>query len=172
MSTASKERAVLGVVTFLLAGTVATGAAATEPRSEPAPSAVSIPDSEIWSGPAAGTDWRAVGGGLTLFGAAYGVAIGGAAAKGFANGTGWLAAPVAGPWVALGTGADANAWALVLAGIAQVTGAGIATWGACCSSRPLGPADRAASGRPQTTLVPSAVVTSSGDVELALTGAF
>jgi hypothetical protein len=41
-------------------------------------------------------------GGLVTFGVAYATGLGYAAAKGFEDGTGWLALPVAGPWAAIG----------------------------------------------------------------------
>lgn len=94
----------------------------------------------LWTVPQQQADWRAVQGGALLFGVSYGICVGGAASEGFHRGTAWLVAPVAGPWVALATGADANSWGLVLAGTTQLIGAGISTWGLCCAPRALGPA--------------------------------
>ena len=56
------------------------------------------PGYEVVKRPASGL----IKGGLVGFGVAYAGAIGFAAASGFKNGTGWLAAPIIGPWGAIG----------------------------------------------------------------------
>jgi len=56
------------------------------------------PGYEIVKRPATGL----IKGGLIGFGVAYATAVGFAAAKGFENGTAWLAAPIIGPWGAIG----------------------------------------------------------------------
>jgi len=56
------------------------------------------PGYEVVKRPASGL----IKGGLVGFGVAYAGAVGFAAASGFKNGTGWLAAPIIGPWGAIG----------------------------------------------------------------------
>lgn len=103
------------------------------PASAPIPEAGQV-SAEARSEP----EWRAIRAGGLLFGASYGVCVGGAAARGFGNDTGRLAIPLAGPWLALDSG---SAWALVMAGTAQLAGVTFVVWGFASPRRVLGPAE-------------------------------
>ncbi len=85
-------------------------------------------------------EWRAVNGGLVLFGASYAGAIGGAAASDFRSDTAWLAVPVFGPWISIARGTTLNAWGLSLDGLAQLGGATLVAAGFVYPRRVLGPA--------------------------------
>ncbi|MCK6575341.1 hypothetical protein L6V77_30115 [Myxococcota bacterium] len=87
-------------------------------------------------------EWRAIRAGGLLFGGSYALCVGGAASRGFDEGTGRLAIPIAGPWLALDSG---NAWALVMAGTAQLAGVTFVVWGFARPRRVLGPAEASVS---------------------------
>jgi hypothetical protein len=88
-------------------------------------------------------NWKAVQGGLILFTVGYGLALTAAASSSFEGEAKWLAAPVAGPWIALGSGAETNGWILAGDGIIQFVGALIAVGGFLYPKRAMGPPRRA-----------------------------
>ncbi len=83
-------------------------------------------------------DVAAIRGGLVLFGASYAVCAGGAAAQDFEGRTGWLLVPVAGPFIALAERAEANSWALAMAGVAQGAGSALVVYGFVHPRRVMG----------------------------------
>ena len=114
-------------------GCVEPGAATCSQPMEPTPAPSSSP--LYTQSPTTIPDWKAVGGGLVLFGAGYGLAL---AAVGSSR---WMAIPLAGPWIALGTGAEKpSEWALALDGIMQGSGALITAGGFIYPTQMLGPA--------------------------------
>jgi hypothetical protein len=88
-------------------------------------------------------NWKAVQGGLILFTLGYGLALAAGASCSFEDQAKWLAVPVAGPWVALGSGAEANGWALAGDGVVQFAGALITLGGFLYPKRVMGPPRRA-----------------------------
>lgn len=123
--------------------------------------------------PRARTDWDAVVGGSALFMLGYGPCVATSIARDTHGGTGWLLAPVAGPWVALATHADVNPWALSLAGIAQLGGAALVALGATSPPRVLGPprsdSRRTRSSSQAWVLTPSLALTRERAVAITAT---
>ena len=107
-------------------------------REPSAPASTPIPEPSLISTKARSEpEWRAIRGGGILFGASYALCVGGAASRSFGEDSDRLAIPIAGPWLALESG---NAWALVMAGTAQLAGVTFVVWGFASPRRVLGPA--------------------------------
>lgn len=141
------------VTAVALAGSLAATCTASRAAGHEAPPRQEQPRAAAPAGPlrspssgAARTDWATVRGGLLLFGVSYVASAAAALSEGAESSDRWLFAPVAGPWIALAAG-PSSAWGLVLAGIAQGSGAALVTWGACCPRRVLGPAAASGQGR-------------------------
>lgn len=99
-----------------------------------------MPSYATLPGPTSRPDPIALRGGLVLFGASYGIALGGAAAMKLKRPEGWLAVPFAGPWIALARDADPGPWPLLADGVLQIAGAAIVAVGFIEPRRSLGPA--------------------------------
>ena len=106
----------------------------TPPQTSPP---VLVDPSRLRVGAQSEPEWRAIRGGAVLFGGAYALSLAGAASERFDGSARWLPIPVAGPWLALGSGL--SPWALVMAGPAQAAGAGLILWGIVSPRRVLGP---------------------------------
>jgi hypothetical protein len=124
----------------LAAAPAARAAGSTSGASGPPPTRVEVPVESRADAPSSTPDWPAVGGGLTLFGLGYGIALYVGAQQGFQRGGAWLGAPVVGPWAALADHVDSNEWGIAGDGVLQLGGVLIATAGFVYPKRTLGPA--------------------------------
>ncbi len=121
-------------------GVRAAGSTTDANRTSPTRVELRVPVESRADAPSSTPDWPAVGGGLTLFGLGYGVALYVGARQGFQGGGAWLGAPVVGPWAALAAHVDSNEWGIAGDGVLQLGGALIASAGFLYPKRTLGPA--------------------------------
>jgi hypothetical protein len=84
-------------------------------------------------------DSRALVGGSVLFGVGYGAALYVGQKNGFLDERGWLAVPVAGPWIVLASKSDLSSWGMVADGITQAGGGLIIVGSFVYPRRVLGP---------------------------------
>jgi len=122
--------------------------------------------------------WKAVLGGLALLGLGYGGALAAGASVSFDRDAKWLAAPVVGPWIALGKDTELNGWVLAGDGVVQLMGALIAVGGFAYPKRVMGPASGAQPlnvakrcGGSSVRVMPIAQITPRGHLSLGV-GAF
>jgi len=147
----------------------------TEMR-ESIPSAVNR--GSVTEAPSVTPQWKAVLGGLVLLGLGYGGALAAGASVSFDRDAKWLAAPVVGPWIALGKDTELNGWVLAGDGVVQLLGALIAVGGFVYPERVMGPSSAAqpldvAKGcrGSSVTVMPIAQITPRGHLSLGV-GAF
>jgi hypothetical protein len=99
-----------------------------------------------WRGYAAvqsAPDIRALAAGMVLLGVGYALALSVPIAKDWEGQTGWLAVPLAGPWIALGSGWDLerpSAEVIALDGVVQASGGLLLAGAFAYPRRILGPA--------------------------------
>lgn len=136
----SARRAFMVVGGLCLAATAALAEEAPPRARAPAVAMRGLPSLDDEERGRTAPDWVAVQGGAVLFGVAYGAAMVTAGRNGFRDDTGWLALPVAGPWVSLWGGSTLSGWALAADGIAQLGGGTLLTMGFASPRTTLGPA--------------------------------
>ena len=91
--------------------------------------------------PSSEPDWVAVQGGSVLFIVAYAAALGLAAKEDFRGDSGWMAAPVVGPWAILWGGSSVSGWVATFDGLAQLAGISFVALGFANPRITLGPAN-------------------------------